>query len=173
MIRLRGEECDLRKVFPTGYILHLNSTHFNIKTQKAFLFAAGTDGEITLWGKGNQHRPFAEQIVNQELTRLVTNKLGKPSATWDIHGHNESLDCLSLCVMANTLQLITLRGGKAEKGANKPLERGEAAKGTDASKDGGEANTAQSGATGGEDKPLTLSAIWKRKQSKGNWATNW
>lgn len=174
MILSRGEECDLRKVFPTGYILHLNSTHFNIKVQKAFLFADGTDGEITLFGEGKKHRPFAEQICNQELTRLVTNKLGKPSATWDIHGHNEALDCLSLCVMANTLQLITLRGGKvSDKATSKPSERGEAAKGTEASKDGGEANTAQSGATGEEDKPLTLSQLWKRRQSKGNWATNW
>ena len=173
MILSRGEECDLRKVFPTGYILHLNSTHFNIKVQKAFLFANGTDGEITLFGEGKKHRPFAEQIVNQELTRLTTNKLGKPSATWDIHGHNESLDCLSLCVMANTLQLITLRGGKADKAEKKPLERGASKKGTDTSQSGGESATAQSGETESEDKPLTLSAIWKRKQSKGNWATNW
>ena len=173
MILSRGEECDLRKVFPTGYILHLNSTHFNIKVQKAFLFANGTDGEITLFGEGKKHRPFAEQIVNQELTRLTTNKLGKPSATWEIHGHNEALDCLSLCVMANTLQLITLRGGKADKATSKPLERGASKKGTDTSQSGGESATAQSGETESEDKPLTLSAIWKRKQSKGNWATNW
>ena len=173
MILSRGEECDLRKVFPTGYILHLNSTHFNIKVQKAFLFADGTDGEITLFGEGKKHRPFAEQICNQELTRLVTNKLGKPSATWEIHGHNEALDCLSLCVMANTLQLITLRGGKADKATSKPSERGEAAKGTDTSKDGGESATSENNATGGEDKPLTLSQLWKRRQSKGNWATNW
>lgn len=174
MILSRGEECDLRKVFPTGYILHLNSTHFNIKVQKAFLFANGTDGEITLFGDGKKHRPFAEQICNQELTRLTTNKLGKPSATWDIHGHNEALDCLSLCVMANTLQLITLRGGKvSDKAEKKPSERGAIKEGTEASKDGGESATSENNATGEEDKPLTLSQLWKRRQSKGNWATNW
>ncbi len=166
MIMARGEDCDLRRTFPSGYILHFNSTRYNIKTQKAFLFAPGVDGRITIFGKGKEHRPFAEQIVNQELTRLTTNKFGKEAATWEIHGKNEMMDCVSLCMMLNTLQLISIRGKKVKTG------NGQTPKATAGEKDAKPIEEA--GEVKQANQTSTLADLWaKRKRTTGNWATSW
>ncbi len=167
LILSRGQECDLRKVFPSGYILHFNSTHWNIKAQKSFLLADGTDGETTLFGGKQQHRPFAEQIVAQELTRLGTNKQGRTVAQWKISGHNEQLDCLSICLMLNTVGLVSLRQKPKEENAPST----EKAKAETESK-----NESESDSTGKEkeeEKPVTLSQIWRRKKTASNWAVSW
>lgn len=171
LILSRGTECDLRKAFPVGYILHFNSTFYNIRVQKSFLLADGTDGETTLFGGKAQHRPFAEQIVAQELTRLSTNKQGRTVATWKVNGKNEQLDCLSICLMLNTLGLVSLRSkGKEEKAANADADKAKA----DADADKADnANTETAASNAEQDKPLTLGQLWKRKKTASNWAVSW
>jgi hypothetical protein len=171
LILSRGQECDLRKVFPSGYLLHFNSTFWNIRAQKSFLLADGTDGETTLFGTKQQHRPFAEQIVSQELTRLSQNKQGRTVAQWKISGKNEMLDCLSICLMLNTLGLVSLRSkGKEDKAANADADKTKA----DADADKADnANTETAASNAEQDKPLTLGQIWKRKKAASNWAVSW